>query len=272
MASRDPYSVLQLDHNASEDDIKKQYKKLALKYHPDKGGSLEQFQELNAAYEQLTAEEPPYDLKSFLNLFTSELFTGVMSIGPTISTHLSLTLEELQRGGQFNVTYTRRIPTGKMSQTSSSIGGFMNIISMMPEERTQLFETIITVPACHDERVPLTFPGHVSKMDKLPAGTLEVTLVIQTHKTFKRIPGTHHIETTLNISLRESLVGFERTITLLNGEDQHIQCTSIVNPYEVKEIPGMGLSDKGKLILRFHIQFPAILDQDTLDQLSTLLR
>lgn len=32
----DYYDILQLDTHASEDDIRKAYRKLALKYHPDK--------------------------------------------------------------------------------------------------------------------------------------------------------------------------------------------------------------------------------------------
>lgn len=51
------YEILWLDENASEEDIKKTYKKLALKYHPDRNKwekeSEEKFKQINEAYQVL---------------------------------------------------------------------------------------------------------------------------------------------------------------------------------------------------------------------------
>ena len=50
------YSVLGLDENASEDEIKKSYRRLSLKYHPDKNHDLKdkgKFQKISEAYETL---------------------------------------------------------------------------------------------------------------------------------------------------------------------------------------------------------------------------
>ena len=54
---KDYYNVLNLPRDASEDDIKKAYRKLALKYHPDKNkdpGAEEKFKEIAEAYEVLS--------------------------------------------------------------------------------------------------------------------------------------------------------------------------------------------------------------------------
>ena len=50
----DYYQILGVDKNASQDDIKKAYRKLASKHHPDKGGDHTKFQEIQAAYSTLS--------------------------------------------------------------------------------------------------------------------------------------------------------------------------------------------------------------------------
>lgn len=54
---RDYYEVLGVDRNADADEIKKSYRKLALKYHPDKNPdakATEMFREINEAYSVLS--------------------------------------------------------------------------------------------------------------------------------------------------------------------------------------------------------------------------
>lgn len=60
----DPYSVLGLDGNASEEEVKKAYRELAKKYHPDnyQDGPLSDYAskkmaEINEAYDQIISEK-----------------------------------------------------------------------------------------------------------------------------------------------------------------------------------------------------------------------
>lgn len=122
------YQILEVDRNASQEEIKKSYRKLAIKYHPDKGGDGEKFKEINAAYEVLSNPEKKelYDkfgmdgLKNdgnqdtFENLFGFGKMFGnsagkqVFKRKPTIVS-VNVTLEELYTGCMKNVTIRRQI-------------------------------------------------------------------------------------------------------------------------------------------------------------------
>lgn len=71
------YDVLGVDPGASEDDLRKAFRKAALKHHPDKGGDAEAFKEVSRAYEVLSNPElrQVYDA-------TGQTDPGVAAAGP----------------------------------------------------------------------------------------------------------------------------------------------------------------------------------------------
>lgn len=75
MMSKSLYDTLEINENASTEEIKKAYRKLARKYHPDinkEPGAEEKFKEINAAYEVLSDENK----KAQYDRFGDTMFGG----------------------------------------------------------------------------------------------------------------------------------------------------------------------------------------------------
>ena len=53
----DPYTVLGVGQSASDQDIKQAFRKLAVQYHPDRGGDENKFKEINEAYDKIKTQE-----------------------------------------------------------------------------------------------------------------------------------------------------------------------------------------------------------------------
>jgi DnaJ-class molecular chaperone len=194
--------------------------------------------------------------------------------GPTISTNIKLTLEQLEIGGIFKIKYQRNIPTGKLKQTVAN-HGFGQMIMMSPEEITKEYEINIEIPPCYDQQKPLVFPGQ-AKAENVPPGDLEVHVILINHETYKRISGTLDIIIEIKLSLKESLIGFTKFIKLLNSDEEtKIECESVVNPYATKMITEYGMYNsltgkKGNLHLKFNIIFPLELCEETKKILQSL--
>ncbi len=76
MANKDYYNILGVDKKASADDIKKAFRKLAHKYHPDKGGSDEKFKEITEAYAILSDDKKRREYDTYGQSFAGSGPTG----------------------------------------------------------------------------------------------------------------------------------------------------------------------------------------------------
>lgn len=110
------YEILQVDKNASTLEIKSSYKKLALKYHPDKCKPEEreqneiEFKKITNAYQTLSNDQKrrEYDLKQSGNFFPNffNIFEQQENMYD-ITVYITLTLEEVYSGVVKNVAYSK---------------------------------------------------------------------------------------------------------------------------------------------------------------------
>ena len=76
---RDYYEILEIQKNASKDEIKNTYRKLALKYHPDRNkspGAEEKFKEISEAYAVLSDDEKRKRYDTYGHVWSEDVFTG----------------------------------------------------------------------------------------------------------------------------------------------------------------------------------------------------
>lgn len=70
--SKDYYNILGVNKNASKDEIKRAYRRLAHQYHPDKNsGDDKKFKEINEAYQVLGNDQKRQQYDQFGDFFSS---------------------------------------------------------------------------------------------------------------------------------------------------------------------------------------------------------
>merc|ERR1719401_1257083 len=123
------YKVLDVEKNASDAEIKKAYRKLAVKHHPDKGGDPEKFKEITRAYEVLSDSDKrsKYDrfgedgLEEGGGGDPTDIFEAMFGGGgrqggsrrrqktKDVSQQLKVTLEQLYNGQTKKMAITRKV-------------------------------------------------------------------------------------------------------------------------------------------------------------------
>lgn len=147
------YEILGVPKNASQDELKKAYRKAAIKNHPDKGGDPEKFKELAQAYEVLSDPEKrdiydqygedalkegmggggghdPFDI--FQSFFGGNPFGGGSSRGTRrqrrgedVVHPLKVSLEDLYNGTSKKLSLSRNVLCSKCKGKGSKSGASM---------------------------------------------------------------------------------------------------------------------------------------------------
>ena len=110
---KDYYSILQISKNATKDEIKSAYKKLALKYHPDKNQqnkeiAEDKFKEISEAYEVLSDESKKrnYDLGNNISVSNQNPFDIYNNIFSNHNNFFDININNMNNFSTFNSTNT----------------------------------------------------------------------------------------------------------------------------------------------------------------------
>ena len=293
------YNILGVSENATKDEIKKAYRTLQMKYHPDKNpGSQESInmtQKINEAYETLGDEQKKqeYDMMRN-NPFLSQGLKEDVPLNDIFNMFFGspFSMPGMPPGGKIHIFHgapmnfqqamNKPVPIMKslqitMSQVFNGVSIPIEIERWILQSGTKVFEkeTIyIDVPQGIDENEMIVLRDRGNIISDQCKGDIKVNILIQNNTAFKRSGLDLILDKT--ISLKEALCGFSFELNYINGKSYTLNNNkgSIVPPEYKKVYPEMGLKrgeHKGNLIINFHVEFPTILTTEQIDKLAAIL-
>ncbi len=276
------YKLLNVPENASIDEIKKNYRKLSLEFHPDRpNGNAEKFKQINEAYEILSNPQtrqqydmsvlhpqmnqmPPMD--PFFDIFFNGMnlnhgFHGMNINGINISQLFKPAPIEVN----FNLDFEKSFNGCSMPLTINRNVGPNHV-----EHETIYVD--IPQGIDNDEIIQIPNKGNKSPDGKM-IGDIHLRIKLEQHyKNFTRkgldILYTH------TITLKEALCGFDIDFEYMNQQKFKIHNHDhIISPEYKKVIPNLGFirgDKRGNLIIHFNIVFPTQLTSEQKTAVSCL--
>ena len=307
----DYYKILGVDKTASQDEIKKAFRKLSLKNHPDKGGDATKFKEINEAYQTLgdkkTRQE--YDMRGSMPRgmpFPPGMNMGGMGIPPEFL-NMMFGQNAQRSGGPFNFSFTQS-SNGTGSPNVHFFKNGVNVTPSMLQKPTPIIKSIeITLEqAFNGLKMPFeverwVLESDVKRIEKetiyvdIPPGIDHNEIIVIENKgnvisddnkghikLFVKVKNdTDYTRDGLNlilkkkITLKEALCGFVFEIKYFNGRKFNIRNEdNVIKPGYNKIVPNLGMkrdNHTGSLVIAFDIEFPDNYDSETTKKLSELL-
>jgi molecular chaperone DnaJ len=167
-AKRDYYEVLGVTKTSSPDEIKQQYRKLALKFHPDRNQSAEageHFKEISEAYAVISDPEKKqiYDQHGHAGVdgrySTEDIFQGAQGFnqqqrGSDILYQTTVTLEDVLHGKKVEINLQKQIQcdicngSGAKPGTNKKTCGTCNGQGQVRQTRNMGFASFVTAAPC----------------------------------------------------------------------------------------------------------------------------
>jgi curved DNA-binding protein len=248
------YQILGVGPDASADDIKRAYRKLASQHHPDKGGDTARFQEIQEAYAVLSdagkraAYDRPqpsftnsngFDFDAIFNMFGANLH---QQRKPSPRIELWIDLEDVYLGG----------PRMVALQLGNSVS---NLEILIPR-------------GIHDQE-------GVRYNGLAPGGhDLIVIFRVKPNATWRR--DSNNIITELAVDIWDLILGSSVKIKDLSGNELMITIPSETQPGAVLRARGKGLPDRrhlavsGDLLIRLHATIPTPVPEDVLSAIRKI--
>jgi DnaJ-class molecular chaperone len=288
--AKDYYKLLGIEKNASQDDIKKAFRKMAQQLHPDKpGGDEKKFKEINEAYTVLSNPEKRKQYDTFGSNFDGAQggpgpggfgggfggfdFNGFQGNfnGQDVEFDLGDIFSQFFGGGM------RRTPKGqniKLDVTitfKESVFGVTKNISYYKKKDSHKHEMSIDIPAGMEDGQALRVTGRGEPIEGGNPGDLLVIVHVEKHPYLRK--NGQHLEMELKLLPTELILGTRKEF---EGVDKKIEIKipERTHPGEVFRVKGEGIRygahSRGDLYAVVTLDIPKKLDKKTRKLLEEL--
>ena len=259
----DYYELLGIGRDASDDDIKRAYKKLASKHHPDKGGDAEKFKEIKAAYDTLKDIEKKqqydnpqqfqnhgfqFNMNGMPDDMMSQLFAHHNFFGQGF--------QQQRKNKDLRVSINVDLESTLTSQTKT--------ISIQTTKGDAI-SVNITIPRGAENGTTIKYNGMGDNMfDQLQRGDLYVIIGINPNGRFSVLG--NNLLSNLEIDSFEAMLGTEKLIETLDGKKFMLKITAGTQFGAKYAINGQGLyalndTKKGDLVVTIAVKTPTLTDE-----------
>jgi len=264
----DYYSTLGISKNASADDIKKAYRSMAMKHHPDRGGDEKRFKEIEEAYRTLSDpqkkqmvdmgmdpnnqnESPFYRQGPFEFRFDSQNLNDIFGNFGFGFNHRPIKNKSLNINIDINL---EEVLTGK--DIHAEVG--------IPGKKSKIINISIPPGIDSGQQIKYQGMGDDSIRDLRP-GDLIVNISVKPHPTFRR--EGDNIICEKNISVWDAILGSEIEIPTLDKKTINIKIPPGTQPDTILSCRGEGLvsmrsRQRGSLLIKIKVQIPIQINDD----------
>jgi DnaJ-class molecular chaperone len=265
----DHYSTLGVDRNASPEDIKRAYRKLASQHHPDKGGDKAKFQDIQAAYDTLSNP----DKKS---QYDNPMPQGFHHQGNMPHGFEDVFAHMFGNGNPFGDVFGRRPQPQPVRnrtlnlQTQISLedafhGKDMIATIQLPSGRDQILE--IKIPAGVADGTTLRLAGMGDdSIGNMPRGDIHLSVHVMPHHEYQR-QGDDLVKS-LKINCIDAMLGKTVQFTTIDNRTLEINIVPGTQHGQTLAVQGYGMPNmsnsymKGRLLLNINITIPTSISED----------